>query len=121
MVKKNPPANAGGTGSIPGPGRSHMPQGNQASALPLLSQPSRACKLQILSLCAETKTYSATRDATAMRSPRAGIKSNPHSPQLEKVATKTQCNRDPAQPKTEVSKSIFLKNWLAFNLSKIWC
>ena len=27
-VVKNPPANAGGTGSIPGAGRSHMPQGN---------------------------------------------------------------------------------------------
>ena len=27
-VIKNPPANAGHTGSIPGPGRSHMPQGN---------------------------------------------------------------------------------------------
>ena len=25
---KNPPANAGDTGSIPGPGRFHMPQGN---------------------------------------------------------------------------------------------
>ena len=25
-VVKNPPANAGDTGSIPGPGRSHMPQ-----------------------------------------------------------------------------------------------
>ena len=28
-VVKNPPANAGDTGSIPGPGRSHMPQSNQ--------------------------------------------------------------------------------------------
>ena len=27
-VVNNPPANAGDTGSIPGPGRSHMPQGN---------------------------------------------------------------------------------------------
>ena len=26
---KNPPANAGDTGSIPGRGRSHMPQSNQ--------------------------------------------------------------------------------------------
>ena len=25
---KNPPANAGATGSIPDPGRSHMPQSN---------------------------------------------------------------------------------------------
>ena len=27
-VVKNLPANAGDTGSIPGPGRSHMPRGN---------------------------------------------------------------------------------------------
>ena len=27
-VVKNPPANAGDTGSIPGPGRSHMPLSN---------------------------------------------------------------------------------------------
>ena len=27
-VVKNPPANAGDTGSSPGPGRSHMPWGN---------------------------------------------------------------------------------------------
>ena len=27
-VVKNPPANAGDTGSIPGPGRSHMPWSN---------------------------------------------------------------------------------------------
>ena len=27
-VVKNPPANAGDTSSIPGPGRSHMPQSN---------------------------------------------------------------------------------------------
>ena len=28
LVVKNPPANAGNTGSIPGPGRSHVPQRN---------------------------------------------------------------------------------------------
>ena len=28
QLVKNPPANAGDTGSIPGPGRSHMPQSN---------------------------------------------------------------------------------------------
>ena len=27
-VDKNPPASAGDTGSIPGPGRSHLPWGN---------------------------------------------------------------------------------------------
>ena len=32
-VVQNPPANAGDTGSIPDPGRSHMLQGNQFLAL----------------------------------------------------------------------------------------
>ena len=34
---KNPPANAGDTGSSPGPGRSHMPRSNQARLPQLLS------------------------------------------------------------------------------------
>ena len=33
---KNPPANAGDTGLIPGPGRSHMPRSNEARAPQLL-------------------------------------------------------------------------------------
>ncbi|XDB64288.1 hypothetical protein AB1E18_017602 [Capra hircus] len=36
LLVRNPPANAGDTGSIPGPGRSHMPQSNQTRALQLL-------------------------------------------------------------------------------------
>ena len=39
-VVKNPPANAGDTGSIPGPGRSHMPRSNWACA-PQLLKPAR--------------------------------------------------------------------------------
>ena len=35
-VVKNPPANAGDMGSIPGSGRFHMPQSNQAHVLQLL-------------------------------------------------------------------------------------
>ena len=34
---KNSPADAGDMGSIPGPGRLHMPQGSWAYVLPLLS------------------------------------------------------------------------------------
>ena len=37
-VFKNPPANAGDTGSGPGPGRSHVPQSNEAHA-PQLMKP----------------------------------------------------------------------------------
>ena len=36
-VVKNPPANAGGTGSSPGPGRSLMPRSNESSEPQLLS------------------------------------------------------------------------------------
>ena len=36
-VVKNLPANVGDTGSIPGPGRSHVPWSNQARAPQLLS------------------------------------------------------------------------------------
>ena len=46
-VVKNPPANAGDTGSSPGPGRSHMPQSNLAHAQ-LLSLRSRAHEPQLL-------------------------------------------------------------------------
>ena len=41
-VVENPPANAGNTGSSPGPGRSHMPRSNSARAPQLLSLRSRA-------------------------------------------------------------------------------
>ena len=49
-VIKNPPASAGDTGSIPGPGRSHMPRSNEARAPQLLSLRSRACEPQLLKL-----------------------------------------------------------------------
>ena len=37
-VVKNLPANAGDTGSVPGQGRSHIPQGSQAGAPKQFSQ-----------------------------------------------------------------------------------
>ena len=46
--RKNPPANAGDTGSSPGPGRSHMLQSNQARVPQLLSLRSRAHEPQLL-------------------------------------------------------------------------
>ena len=51
-VVKNPPANAGDTGSSPGLGRSHVPGSNYAHVPRLLR--SRACKPQLLSPCATT-------------------------------------------------------------------
>ena len=68
-VVRNPPANAGDTGSIPGPGRSHILRGGQARtpqhwahALQLLkSTRSRACVLQPLSPHAATTEGCAPR------------------------------------------------------------
>ena len=72
-VVESLPANAGDTGSSPGPGRSHMPRSNWARE-PQLS-------MRIWSLC------SATREATIVRGPRTAMKSGPHLPQLEKALT----------------------------------
>ena len=47
-VKSNPPADAGDSGSIPGPGRSHMPRSNQAREQQRQTLLSSACKLQIV-------------------------------------------------------------------------
>ena len=71
-VVENLPADAGDTGSSPGPGRSHMPWSNWAREPQLLS-------LRIWSLC------SATREAAIVRGPRTAMKSGPHLPQLEKA------------------------------------
>ena len=48
------PANAGDTGSSPGPGGSHMPRSSWARAPQLLSLRSRAREPQLLSLRATT-------------------------------------------------------------------
>ena len=53
-VVENLPANAGDTGSSPGPGRSHMPQSNEARVPQLLSLRSRAHEAQLLSPHATT-------------------------------------------------------------------
>ena len=47
-VVKNPPANAGDMDWSPGPGRSHMPQSNQAHVPQLLSLCSRTHETQLL-------------------------------------------------------------------------
>ena len=51
-VVKNPPANAGDTGSIPDSGRSHTLWNSYARVPQLLSPYSRAWQLQLLSSCA---------------------------------------------------------------------
>ena len=64
-VVKNPPANAGDMDPIPGLGRFHRPTSNEACALQLLSLNSRDQKLQLPTLWSP---YSATREATTVRS-----------------------------------------------------
>ena len=71
-VVKNPPANAGDTGSIPGPGRSHMPRSNWVLAPQLLSLRSRGRKPQLLSPRAAT---------TEAHVPRACIQQQEKPPQ----------------------------------------
>ena len=60
-VVKNLPANAGDTGSSPGPGRSHMPRSNSARAPQLLSLRSKTREPQLLSPCAATTEVHASR------------------------------------------------------------
>ena len=99
VTGKNPPANVGYIGSIPGPGGSHMPWGNQA----WLPQQRRTCfrahKLQLQGPC------SATREAIAMRSPRTAMKNSPSLLQLEKACTK---QRRPSTTKNK-NKYFFFK------------
>ena len=71
-VVESLPANAGDTGSSPGPGRSHMPRSDWSREPPLLS-------LRVWSLCATT------REAATVRGPRTAMKSGPRLPQLEKA------------------------------------
>ena len=82
---RNPPANAGDTGSCPGPGRSHMPRSNWARESQLLS-------LRIWSLC------SATGEAATVRGPRTTMKSGPRSLQLEKALAQKR------RPNTAINK-----------------
>ena len=85
---ENPPANAGDTGSRPGPGRSHMPRSNWAREPQLLS-------LRIWSLC------SAIREAAIVRGPRTAMKSGPRLPQLEKALAQ---KRTPNTAKNKINK-----------------
>ena len=64
------PASAGGAGSGPGLGGSHVPRSDWAREPQLLG-------LRVWSLC------SATREAAIVSGPRTAMKSGPHLPQLE--------------------------------------
>ena len=68
---KNPPVNAGDMGLISDPGRSHMPQGNEACAPQVLSLRAIPTEAQ------ETQTCALQQEATAMKSPCPPLKSSP--------------------------------------------
>ena len=84
-VVENPPANAGDTGSSPGPGGSHTPRSNWAREPQLLS-------MRLWSLC------SAKREAATVRGPRTAMKSGPRLLQLEKALAQKR------RPKTAINK-----------------
>ena len=77
---KNPPPNAGDTGSIPGIGRSHLPRDNKGGELHLGAHMPQ-------------NPYSATTEATAVRSPRTTAREEPllaATREKARTATKAQ-------------------------------
>ena len=98
-VEKNPPANAGDMGSIPGWGRFPMPQGSQAPA-PQLPEPhalrstSHNYRCDYRAPCAQSPR-SAAGEATTMRSCCTTRAVPTHCPKRKP----SQSKGDPAQPK----------------------
>ena len=110
-VVKNPPANAGDAGLIPGPGISHMPQSNQARAPRLLSLCSGAWKAQLPAHVPQLlKPLSPKACAPQLEKPPqweacpSQQQSSPSSLQLEKSP---HSNQDPAWPKKQ-----FKNKWI---------
>ena len=75
------PASAGDMGSIPGPRRFHLPQGNKAHELQLLSPHATTTKAR-----EPYSLWSTTKEATTMRSLCTTIRERP------RAAKKTQHN-----------------------------
>ena len=108
-VVKNPPINAGDTGSIPGSGRTHVPWSYRASVPQPLSLCPGAQKWQPLSPTLQLlKTVRPRAQALQQEKPRQWeasrpqLESSPQSPQLEKSP---RCNEDPVQPKINKCKN----------------
>ena len=85
-VDKNLPAHAGDTDSIPGPGRVHMLQSNQAQVPQLLSLSSRTRKQQLRRLSA---LNSALHSKRSQHNEKPQRKAAPRSPQLDKPCVVT--------------------------------
>ena len=86
---KNPPCNAGDTGSIPGPGRSHMPWGNSACVAQLLSLPA-ATEARMPRACVPQQEKPLEWLACALQ-----LETSPCFSQLERAraATKTESSQ----------------------------
>ena len=90
---QNPPANAGDMGLIPGPGRFHVLQGNEANTPEVLSPRSRAATTEHV-CCSNRSPWtqnpcSTTREATKMRSPHTATR-EPCRLSVRKIHTQQQ-------------------------------
>ena len=111
-VVKNPPANAGDTGSSPGPGRSHMPWSNQAREPQLLSLCSRAHVPQLLD---------PTRLVPVLHNKRSH-RNNKEQPLLTATrespctATKTQCSQKQINKINKFFKKRIFNSYFSLNI-----
>ena len=93
---KNPPANAGDTGSSSDPGRSHMPRSNSACAPQLLSLCSRARKPQLLK---PVHLEPVLRNKRSHRNEKPAHRNEEEPPLVATREKPERSNEDPTQPK----------------------
>ena len=101
---KNPPANAGDTGSLPGPGRLHKTRGNWAQAPQLLS-PRAARKPSPSRASAWKLEQSLRREARAPQAERS-----PRGPQLDSPSAATKTLHSQEEIHTEAHARYMLHN-----------
>ena len=113
-VVKNQPARAGGMGSIPDSGKSHMSWSNEAHASQLLSTCSTAQEPQLLSSPnTATEAHASQQEGPLQREAcTPQLESTPqHTHILATARENPVChNRDPAQSKEEEIKLLFFKS-----------
>ena len=102
-VVKNPPANAGDTGSIPGPGRPHTPQTTKPHSHCAWALSPRLTATEALE---PPSPHSAREGATATRSPRRAAREGPASATGGKLAQQRRPSRDKNHKQTQ---SVFKK------------
>ena len=97
-MSKNLPTNVGDTGSIPDPGRSHMPQSNEAHVSQAQNPRSRAWKPPPLRSCNKNshcneKPAHANREQTPFAATRESLQSNkdPARPRIKRYVKCLNC------------------------------